>query len=182
MPALDRLTRLAETSLTVARRAGSVALSTARQVADTASERRSSSRKRRDATAPPHASSTTAPPAPAAATAPAPAAPPAPQPAPAAAAPADLAAPPAADEEHVDREAVLVAESSDEDAAAGPGAQIRVDAPWDGYDELNVKEVNDRLADASPEVLAVVRLYETANRNRVTVLKEIDRRLEATEG
>jgi len=39
--------------------------------------------------------------------------------------------------------------------------------------------VNAQLADAGPETLAIVRLYEGANRNRVTVLDAVDRRLAA---
>ena len=93
------------------------------------------------------------------------------------------AAPPAgvpdAEPEHVDREAVLVAVSADPGADEGPGAQIRIDEPWPGYGELNVKQVNAQLADAGPGTLALVRLYESANRNRSTVLDAIDRRLAA---
>ena len=62
-----------------------------------------------------------------------------------------------------------------------PGAQIRIGEPWQGYGSLTAKEVNDRLAAASPEALAVARLYESANRNRVTVLREIDRRMQAAD-
>jgi len=81
--------------------------------------------------------------------------------------------------DHVDREAVLVAESADAGAADGAGAQIRIGEPWKGYASLTAKEVNDRLATAGPAALAVARLYESTNRNRVTVLREIDRRLRA---
>jgi hypothetical protein len=77
----------------------------------------------------------------------------------------------------VDREATVVAESADAGAAGGAGAQIRIAEPWKGYGSLTAKEVNRRLATESPEALAVARLYEAANRNRVTVLKEIDHRL-----
>jgi len=177
MPALDSLTRVAEISLTVAQRAGSLALSAVRQVAGMAFDRGSESRSR----------TTAAPPPPRSAAAPEPVAPPAPAPA-----PADEAAPvptpaaaaqPAADEapEHVDRDAVLVAESADAGAADGAGAQIRIAEPWSGYGKLTAKEVNDRLATESPESLAVARLYESMHRNRVTVLKEIDRRLKTAD-
>jgi len=182
MPALDQLGRVAEISLTVARRAGSLALSTVRQVADMALERRSKGRA--DSWQPPPpvsgAPTSTQPrQAPPAAPAPAQTAPPAPAepaPAPASAAPAP---PDVAD--HVDREAVVVAESADPGAADGAGAQIRIGEPWKGYGNLTAKEVNDRLATSSPEALAVARLYEAANRNRVTVIREIDRRLQAAD-
>jgi hypothetical protein len=108
--------------------------------------------------------------------------PPAPAPASAsrpAPAPAPPAAEPEAEPEHVDREAVVVAVSADPGADEGPGPQIHIDEPWTGYGELNVKQVNAELADASPAMLAIVRLYESVNRNRSTVLDAIDRRLAA---
>jgi hypothetical protein len=80
---------------------------------------------------------------------------------------------------HVDREAVVVAEFADAEAADGAGAQLRVDEPWSGYDSLNAKDVVAQLATADGATLAVGRLYETSHRNRRTVLAEIDRRLAA---
>lgn len=159
------LSRVADVSYTVARRAGSLALSAVRQVAGMAFERRSRSRTPSTWAPPPPTSSAppaTTPPTPAAAAAPVP-----PQP---------------AAEDHVSREAVVVAESADAGAAEGAGPQVTVGEPWQGYGSLTAKEVNDRLAAASPEALAIARLYESANRNRVTVLREIDRRLAASEG
>ncbi len=82
--------------------------------------------------------------------------------------------------DHVDREVVVAGVSADPGAQEGPGPEIRIDTPWEGYDELDAQQVIATLADASPEKLAVVRLYEAANRNRETVLGEIDRRLSAT--
>ncbi|HEV2775797.1 MAG TPA: hypothetical protein VGV90_09420 [Solirubrobacteraceae bacterium] len=192
MPALDNLSRVADVSYTIARRVGSLTVSAIRQVAGMAFERRSRSRTSTAWTPPPPVSgasaSTTPRQAPAPAPAPArapnrePTSPAAPVPTPAAAAepvapePAEAAEP---SEDHVSREAVVVAESADAGAADGAGAQIRIGEPWEGYGKLTAKQVNARLATASPESLAVARLYETANRNRVTVLKEIDRRLAA---
>jgi hypothetical protein len=192
MPALDNLSRVADVSYTVARRVGSLAVSAVRQVAEMALERRSQSRTRTPWTPPPPVSGAPSSTTPASAPPPAPAAGPAPSPAPAATdapvpTPAAAAEPVAPDadapaEDHVSREAVLVAESADEGAADGAGAQIRIAEPWDGYGKLTAKEVNDRLVGAGPESLAVARLYETANRNRVTVLREIDRRMAAAGG
>jgi hypothetical protein len=51
------------------------------------------------------------------------------------------------------------------------GAEVRVDAPWNGYDAMSAREVLDRLVGADEATLAVVRLYETGNRNRATVLR-----------
>ena len=70
-----------------------------------------------------------------------------------------------------------MAESADAGAADGAGAQIRVGEPWNGYGSLTAREIIDRLAAATAETLAVARLYETTHRNRVTVIREIDRRL-----
>lgn len=163
MPAHDNLARVADVSFTVARRVGALAASAVRQVAGMAFERRARSRTRTPWTPPPPVSGT-----PAATTPrePAPAAPATP-------------ATPAAAQEPVSRGAVVVGEFADEGAADGAGAQITVAEPWQGYGTLTAKEINDRLATASPESLAVARLYEAAHRNRVTVLREIDRRLAA---
>lgn len=200
MPALDNLSRVAEVSLTVARRAGSLALSTARQVAGMVAERRrAQSRSRSSWTPPPPVSTRPAstmprqppPAAPASARTPAPepaADPATPAAAPAGATPATpvtpaaTAAAPDAAADHVDREAVVVAESADAGAAEGAGPQIRIGEPWKGYGSLTAKEINDRLATASPESLAIARLYEASHRNRVTVLREIDRRMKAAAG
>ena len=51
------------------------------------------------------------------------------------------------------------------------GAEVRVDAPWEGYDAMSAREVLDRLVGADEATLAVVRLYESSNRNRATVLR-----------
>lgn len=192
MPALDKFSRVADVSYTVARRVGSLAVSAVRQVADMAIERRSQSRTRTPWTPPPPVSgapSSTTPrqapppaPAPGRAQSPEPAAAAAPVPTPAAAAEPVAPEPDEPAEDHVSREAVVVAESADAGAEDGAGAQIRIGEPWEGYGKLTAKEVNGRLATASPESLAVARLYEAANRNRVTVLKEIDRRMAAAGG
>ena len=54
-----------------------------------------------------------------------------------------------------------------------PGVQI------EGYDELNVGEVVERLDNLSAEDLERVRAYEQRNKNRGTLLKQIDRRINA---
>ena len=172
MRALDALPRIAELSLKAGREAGSLALSAARTVAAPVRRRRSNGAGGRSTRnwEPPAQDG-----APAAAEAP---------PAPAAAppAPAPRAAPPEpAEPAHVDRDAVVVAESADAGAAGGVGAEIRVDEPWEGYSGLTVKEVTAQLATADRATLAVVRLYESANRNRSTVLADIDRRIATAE-
>jgi hypothetical protein len=191
MRALDELLpRVAQLSADVARRAGSLALSAIRLVAE-----KVNGRSEDDTWEPTEAARTDppayAPPRPSQRPSPRPATPSAAperprregaRPRPAAA--ATTATPPAvsAEPEHVDREAVVVAESADAGAADGPGAQLHVDEPWDGYAEQTAKQVIAALADAEPATLAVVRLYESTHRSRSTVLGAVDKRLAATAG
>ena len=49
--------------------------------------------------------------------------------------------------------------------------------PIEGYDELSVDEVSGRLGDLSIEELRVVRDYEERNKNRDTILEQLDRRI-----
>jgi len=107
---------------------------------------------------------------------PAPAPPPAAADSPPPPRPASVAPQPSAPA-HVEREAVVVAESADSGAADGPGAEIRVEEPWEGYRALTARQVIAELAQADAETLAVVHLYEATHRNRRTVIAQIDRRL-----
>jgi hypothetical protein len=204
MPVLDRLPRLAELALGGARRAASAGASAARVIADDVRRRRQAQDSApAEPAAPPDAPPTapsdlpSAPEAAAAASAaptPSAAAPAPDAPAePAESTPPDEATPAAATApqgppspllgepapDHVDREAVVVAESADAGATGAVGAQITIDEPWDGYDELGAEQVVERLRDASSGMLAVVRLYEQAHGDRRTVLGAIDRRLAA---
>jgi predicted solute-binding protein len=49
--------------------------------------------------------------------------------------------------------------------------------PIEGYDELTVEEVSARLGALSAEDLRKVRDYEERNKNRETVLEQLDRRI-----
>jgi hypothetical protein len=49
--------------------------------------------------------------------------------------------------------------------------------PIEGYDELTVEEVSDRLEGLSTEELQMVRDYEERNKNRDTLLAELDRKI-----
>jgi hypothetical protein len=49
--------------------------------------------------------------------------------------------------------------------------------PIEGYDELTVEEVSERLSTLSAEDLREVRDYEERNKNRETVLEQLDRRI-----
>ena len=51
--------------------------------------------------------------------------------------------------------------------------------PIAGYDELTVDEVSSNLGDLSAEDLRVVRDYEERNKNRDTILEQLDRRIRA---
>jgi hypothetical protein len=93
--------------------------------------------------------------------------------------PAD--APPAVPDElipdHVDEEVVLVAESAEEGAEDGAGAELHVDPPWDGYDRMTAADIRDRLGAASAIEAAAVELYESTHKSRRTVLDAAERAL-----
>jgi hypothetical protein len=52
--------------------------------------------------------------------------------------------------------------------------------PIDGYDEMNIGEITSRLDGLSEAELRRVRNYEQRNKNRETLIAQIDRRLEAS--
>jgi hypothetical protein len=51
--------------------------------------------------------------------------------------------------------------------------------PIAGYDELNVKEIGDRLDGISAAEIRTVREYEKRNKNRETLIEQFDRKLKA---
>jgi hypothetical protein len=51
--------------------------------------------------------------------------------------------------------------------------------PIEGYDELNVGEISEQLDGLSVEELRTIRDYEKRNKNRGTLLQEIERNIEA---
>lgn len=90
----------------------------------------------------------------------------------------DLGAPTSvAEPVHVSEEPELVAEFAEPGAEEEAGAEVEVAEPWEGYDRMKAAEIEQRLADASDELAAVVRLYESASKNRQTVLRAAERRL-----
>jgi hypothetical protein len=95
--------------------------------------------------------------------------------------PAD--SPPAVPDElipdHVDEEVVLVAEVAEEGAEEGAGAELHINEPWDGYDQMTAPEISDRLAAAGAELAAAVDLYERTRKSRRTVLEAAERALRA---
>lgn len=78
---------------------------------------------------------------------------------------------------HVSEEPELVAEFAEPGAEDEAGAEVGIEEPWEGYDRMKAAEIEQRLADASDELVAVVRLYEGAGRNRQTVVRAAERRL-----
>jgi hypothetical protein len=90
-------------------------------------------------------------------------------------------APPAVPDElipyHVDEEPVLVAEVAEEGAEDGAGAELTVEAPWDGYDRMTAADIRDRLTAASPAEAAAVELYESAGKSRRSVVDAAKRAL-----
>jgi hypothetical protein len=83
---------------------------------------------------------------------------------------------------HVSEEPELVEEFAEPGAEDGAGAEIHVDEPWDGYRQMNAKEVVARLAAATPAELAAVQLYEGGNRGRQTILAAAQRALRSANG
>jgi hypothetical protein len=51
--------------------------------------------------------------------------------------------------------------------------------PIEGYDEMNVEEISERLDDLSVEELQLVRDYEELNKRRETLLEQLDRKIRA---
>jgi hypothetical protein len=68
---------------------------------------------------------------------------------------------------HVDSDPVVAYESGPADDV---GAEVHVDAPWDGYDRMRAADIVDRLQAADEATRAVVRLYEAQGKARSSVL------------
>src|SRR5690349_8210050 len=62
---------------------------------------------------------------------------------------------------HVSEEPVLVREEAEPGAEDGAGAAVTVIEPWNGYAQMNARDVIDRARQAGPAELAAVRLYES---------------------
>ena len=83
---------------------------------------------------------------------------------------------------HVSAEPELVEEFAEPGAEDGAGAEVHIDEPWDGYGQMNAKDVIARLTVASPAELAAVQLYEGGNRGRQTILAAAQRALRSANG
>jgi hypothetical protein len=116
--------------------------------------------------------------------APAPPPPPAPRPRRASPSRPNGAAPPArpapppvpAEPAHVSEEPELVAEVAEQGAEEGAGAEVHVDPPWAGYDEMSAADIRDRLQAEDASVAAAVTLYEASRKGRSSVLETASRR------
>ncbi len=53
------------------------------------------------------------------------------------------------------------------------------EVPIEGYDELTVEEINQRLVELSADELRRVRDYEARNKNRTSLITQIDARIDA---
>ena len=60
------------------------------------------------------------------------------------------------------------------DVGASAAPRIGATQPWDGYDDMTVEEINNRLDGASISMRLAVREYELQNKNRSTVVKFAD--------
>ena len=59
------------------------------------------------------------------------------------------------------------------------GGTVNGGLPIEGYDELNVNEISGRLEGLSEEELRRVRDYEKRNKNRDTLVEQLDRKIKA---
>jgi hypothetical protein len=76
---------------------------------------------------------------------------------------------------NVSEEPELVAESAERGAEDGAGAEVAIDEPWPGYDEMQAADIQDRLVTESPETAAAVSLYEASRKGRADVLEAASR-------
>ena len=68
---------------------------------------------------------------------------------------------------HVDTEEALAYEAG---PAEDVGAEVHVDTPWPGYDQMRAADIVARLKGADEATRAVVRLYEQQGKARSSVL------------
>jgi hypothetical protein len=93
---------------------------------------------------------------------------------------APAAEPPAAPEPaHVSEQPEVVAETAETGAEEGAGAEVGVDQPWPGYDEMNAVDIEDRLVTEGPEAAAAVSLYEASHKGRASIIEAASRTMTA---
>lgn len=74
-------------------------------------------------------------------------------------------------------EPVEVAEFAEPGAEDGPGPELEIDEPWNGYARQDARTIVQLLSTVGRESAAAVELYEASHRNRRTVLEASQRRL-----
>lgn len=79
--------------------------------------------------------------------------------------------------EHVSEEPELVAEFAESGAEDGAHAELDVSEPWEGYSQMKVRDIEQRLQAATAEEIAVVQLYEQTHKARQSVLRAAERRM-----
>jgi hypothetical protein len=79
--------------------------------------------------------------------------------------------------EHVSEEPVLVAEVAEEGAEDGAGAEVSIEEPWPGYDDMTAADIEDRLVIEADAVVAAVKLYEASRKGRAAVLEAASRNM-----
>ena len=83
---------------------------------------------------------------------------------------------------HVSEEPELVEEVAEPGAEEGAGASVEIAEPWPGYRALTAADVIARIETATPAELAGIELYESAHRNRQTVMDAAQRTLKTKTG
>ena len=83
---------------------------------------------------------------------------------------------------HVSEEPELIESIAEPGAEDGAGASVEIAEPWPGYRGLTAADVIARIDDATPAELAGIELYESAHRNRQTVLAAAQRSLKIKTG
>ena len=94
----------------------------------------------------------------------------------------DFEAGPDAEPLHVSEEPELVEEVAEPGAEEGAGASVEIAEPWPGYRALTAADVIARIEAATPAELAGIELYESAHRNRQTVMEAAQRTLKTKTG
>lgn len=84
-------------------------------------------------------------------------------------------APVVAEPSHVSEEPELVAEAAEAGAEEGAGAEVAVEEPWPGYDQMTAPHIEDRLVTEGPETAAAVSLYEASRKGRASILEAASR-------
>jgi hypothetical protein len=74
----------------------------------------------------------------------------------------------------------LVATIAEDGAEKGPGPELNVVEPWEGYRQLTAPELLKRLQDATAEEAAAIQLYESVHKKRRSILDAASRRIETS--